>query len=168
MHYPAHLCVLLSIVFLFLLTMPAFGQGQRFLALDKPGKVKRLRYYVGDEIKIKLKGDKLVYTDQIEEITDTSLVIRKTHIPIRNIRAVVRFKQGGLLNQAISKLPIAGAFYFLADTFNPVFYGGEVEVSRSGIIVGSSLIASSFALRLVRKRTYRINQYRTLKVLQTF
>jgi hypothetical protein len=89
-------------------------------------------------------------------------------VPIKDIVAIKQVNEGNLLKQAVYILPRAGILYFLADTFNPLFTGGEVGVSRSGVIVGSSFIAGSLILRLFTKRIYRINNYRTLKVLETF
>ncbi len=150
------------------ISITSFGQGEKYLVLDKPGRIKRMRFYVGDELKFKLAGERHLYKDVIEAISDTNITIRGTWIPIREIAAVVQYKEGNLLKQAIYVLPRAGILYFLADTFNPIFTGGEVSVSRSGVILSSSLIAGSLVLRLFTKRTYRINNYRTLKVLETF
>lgn len=159
----------LFILFIFCcMSFQGISQGQRYLVLDKPGSVKRIRYYVGEELKFKLKDDKTVYTDVIEDVGDSSIKIRGTQIPLKDIRMVIRYKEGGLLNQAIYILPRAGILYFLADTFNPVFRGGSVDVSRSGIIVGSSFVAGGLFLKLFKKKKYRINNFRSLRTLETF
>lgn len=158
----------ITLVLLCFLSITCFGQGEKYLVLDKPGRIKRLRYFVGDELIFKLAGDKIVYKDMIEAVSDSAIKIRGTLVPIKDIDAVIRYRESSLLKQAIYILPRAGILYFLADTFNPIFYGGEVFVSRSGVIVGSSLIAGSFLLRLFKKKTYQINSYRTLKILETF
>jgi hypothetical protein len=136
--------------------------------LDKPGNVKRFRYYAGDELIFKLKGDKMRYKDVIEAVSDSSIKIRGVHIPLREIKSIIRYRQGGMLNQAIYILPRAGILYFLADTFNPVFRGADPDISRSGIVVGSSFIAAGFLLKLAKKKTYRINNFRSLRTLETF
>lgn len=146
----------------------SLSQDQRYLVLDKPGHIKRLRYYAGDDLIFKLKGDKMKYKDIIEAIGDSSIRIKGTDIPIKDIRAVIRYKEGGMLDQAIYILPRAGIVYFLADTFNPVFLGGDPGISRSGIVIGSSFVATGLLLKLAKKRTYRINNFRTLRTLRTF
>lgn len=162
---------LLKYIFLILfcsISLTSFGQGEKYLVLDKPGRVKRIRFYVGDELIFKLTGDKHLYKDIIEAVSDTSIRVRGAWVPVEEIKLIKEYKEANLLKQAIYFLPRAGIIYFLADTFNPVFTGGEVFVSRSGVIVGGSLIAGSLILRLFAKRTYRINNYRTLKILETF
>ncbi|QHT70081.1 hypothetical protein GXP67_27260 [Rhodocytophaga rosea] len=144
------------------------SQDQRFLILDKPGHVKRLRYYAGDELIFKLKGDRMKYKDVIEAVGDSTIKVRGADIPLRDIKSVIRYKQGGMLDQAIYILPRAGLLYFLADTFNPVFRGNDPDISRSGIVVGSSFIAGGLLLKLAKKRNYRINNFRRLRTLETF
>lgn len=146
----------------------AMSQGEKYLVLDKPGHIKRFRYYVGDEIIFKLNGDKMTYKDVIQAVTDSTIKVRDTEIPIKEIASVIRYKQGGMLKQAIFILPRAGILYFLADTFNPVFKGYSPNVSRSGVIVGSSFVASSFLLRTLKKKKYHINNFRRLRTLETF
>jgi hypothetical protein len=151
----------------FLFSFEALTQ-QKYLVLDKPGRVKRIRFYVGDEISFRLTGDRMVITDQITAVTDTSIVIRNTHVPIREISAIIIRYDNNLLNQAIYFLPRAGIVFFLADTINPLLNWGELRVSRWGVTVGGSMVASSFVLRAFRTRTYRINDSRRLRTLETF
>lgn len=104
----------------------------------------------------------------IQAIGDSTILVRDTPIPISNIHSITKHSENGFLYQAARILPKAGMLYFLADTFNPVFRGEKPDISRSGVVVGGTLIAGGYALKLFRKRTYRINNYRTLKILQTF
>jgi hypothetical protein len=147
---------------------PIFSQGEKYLALDKPGRVKRIRFYMGDELTFKLKGDKTMYSSTIEAVGDSTITIRETQIPIKDIALIKLPKEAGFINQAIYILPRAGILYFLADTFNPVFRGGSPDVSRSGIVVGGSFIAGGLILKLLNKRKFRINNYRSLRILETF
>ncbi len=139
-----------------------------YLALDKPGAVKRLRFRPGDEIAIKLRGDRRVYRDVIMNVTDTALIIRQTVVPLRDIRAIVVYREGGLARAALTKLPIAGMLYLLASTYNPVFRRERPDydwnnVKVSGIIAGSGLL-----MLPLLKKTYRINNFRTIKVLREY
>lgn len=158
----------ISVLFLlFCIAAECVGQ-EKYLVLDKPGRIKRLRYYAGDEVIFKLKGDKTTYSTIIQSVGDSTIKVRDTDIPIKDIRAIIRHNENGFLYQAARILPKAGILYFLGDTFNPIFRGEKPNVSRSGVIIGSSLFIGGNALRLFKKRTFRINNYRTLKVLQTF
>jgi hypothetical protein len=141
---------------------------EKYLVLDKPGRIKRIRYYVGDEINFKLKEDKTTYSTLLQAVGDSTIKVRDTDIAISDIRSIIRHSENGFLYQAARILPKAGILYFVADTFNPLLRGEKPSVSRSGIVVGSTLFAGGQALKLFRKRTLRINNYRTLKILRTF
>lgn len=155
------------VLFFLCISAESFSQ-ERYLVLDKPGRIKRIRYYTGDEIIFKLKGDKTTYNTIIQAVGDSTIKVRDTSIPIQGIHSITRHNENGFLYQAARILPKAGILYFLADTFNPVFRGEKPNVSRSGVIVGSTLFVGGNALRLFKKRTFRINNYRTIKILQTF
>ncbi len=152
---------------LMLLPVSGFSQ-EKYLALDKPGRVKRIRFYTGDEIALKLKGDKRLYEEVIANIGDSTITLLGTQIPLRDIRAIVVRHEGGLAHQAVRKLPIAGLLYFLAATFNPLLQGQPLRVNRSGLIVGGAMVAGGQLLRPLLKRTYRINSFRRLRTLQTY
>jgi hypothetical protein len=163
--------MIVRLIFVFILCsicLKGVSQDQRFLILDKPGHIKRFRYYAGDELIFKLKGDRMKYKDVIEAVGDSTIKIRGADIPLRDIKSVIRYKQGGMLDQAIYILPRAGLLYFLADTFNPVIRGGSLEVSRSGIVVGSSFVVGGLLLKLAKKRNYRLNNFRRLRTLESF
>lgn len=155
------------LLLLFCNSFESVGQ-DKYLVLDKPGRIKRIRYYTGDEIIFKLKGDKTTYSTLIQAVADSSIRVRDTDISIKDIRAIIRHSENGFLYQASRILPKAGILYFLADTFNPIFRGEKPHVSRSGVVVGSTLFLGGNALKLFRKRTLKVNNYRTLKILQTF
>jgi hypothetical protein len=141
---------------------------ENYLVLDKPGRIKRIRYYTGDEIIFRLKGDKTKYSTILQAIGDSTIRVRDTDIPVKDIRSVTRYSENGFLYQIARILPKAGILYFAADTFNPIFRGEKPSVSRSGVIVGGSLFVGGQALKLFRKRTFKVNSYRTLKILKTF
>ena len=141
---------------------------ENYLVMDKPGRIKRIRYYTGDEIIFKLKGDKTTYSTILQAVGDSSIKVRDTNIPVKDIRSIIRHSENGFLYQVARILPKAGILYFVADTFNPIFRGEKPSISRSGIIVGGSLFAGGQALKLFRKKTLKVNSYRTLKILKTF
>ncbi len=123
---PSTLCFRLLFI-LIMLPVSGFAQ-EKYLALDKPGRVKRIRFYAGDEIALKLKGDKRLHEEVIGDIGDSTITLLGTEIPLRDIRAIVIRHEGGLVQQAVRKLPIAGVLYFLAATFNPLLQDQPLAV----------------------------------------
>jgi hypothetical protein len=158
---------LLLLCLLLLVCVNSFAQN-KYLVLDKPGTVKRIRYRVGDEIAIKLKGENHTYRDIITAVGDSELVLMDTKVPVREVRAIVVENRNGLVYSASRMLPLAGLIYFLAATLNPVLQGQDLELNRSGVIVGSAFIVSSIPFRLLRKRTYHINESHRLRVLDSY
>jgi hypothetical protein len=144
-----------------------WAQG-RYLVLDKPGKVKRLRFRVGDEVAIKLKDDRREYRDVITNVTDTSIIIMNTDVPLRAIRAMVVRRDAGLARAAVKILPRAGLLYILAATFNPVFRNDSPDYDWSNIKVGAIVGGSALLLVPLLKRTYRITAFRRLRVLHEY
>jgi hypothetical protein len=145
----------------------SWAQG-RYLVLDKPGKVKRLRFRVGDEVSIKLKDDRREYRDVITHVTDTSIVIMGTDVPLSGIRAVVVRREAGLARGLVKVLPRAGLLYILAATYNPIFRGDLPDYDWSNVRVGAIVGGSALLLVPLLQRTYRINGFRRLRVLQEY
>lgn len=140
----------------------------RYLALDKPGKVKRLRFRVGDEVSIKLKDDRREYRDVITHVTDTSIVLMGTDVPLSGIRAVVVRREAAMARAAVKILPRAGLLYILAATYNPIFRGESPDYHWSNVKVGAIVGGSGLLLVPLLRRTYRLNDFRRLRVLQEY
>jgi hypothetical protein len=155
-------------VFIFFCLISGISLAQdRYLALDKPsiGHKNRLRFNAGDELWVKLRGEKKRYSLLIERLTDTSLVMGAVDFPLARIKSVTVRRPGGLRQAAAYLLPVAGGIFFLADTFNKS-NGDRPNVSNWGIRVGGGLAGTGLLLFLTRNRTYKINTYRSLKVLR--
>jgi hypothetical protein len=151
-----------------IVTHPAFIP-QKYLVLDKPGSIKRIRFFVGNEITFRLKGDNMVYHEVISAVDDSSFTIYGTKVLVREVDRIILRKEGWFLNQGSVLLPAAGLLYFLADNVNPAIRGGEhFGISRGSVIVGASLISAGIVLRIFQKRQHKIGKNKRLRVLETF
>ena len=147
---------------------PAFVP-QKFLALDKPGKIKRVRFFVGQEITFRLKNDPITYRDYITAIDDSSFTIFGTKVPIRDVDRIILRSNSWFVNQGSVLLPAAGVIYFLADNLNPVIQGNEgFSVSRGSVVVAAGLVGTGIILRIFAKRSHKIGNNKRLRVLETF
>jgi hypothetical protein len=147
---------------------PLFRAG-KYLVLDKPGKVKRVRYFVGSEITFRLKGDPVLYRDVIAAVDDSSFTIFGTQVLIKEVDRVILRSHSWFANQGSVLLPAAGVIYFLADNLNPVIQGGEkLRISRGSVIVSAGLVGAGLVLRLLHKKEHRIGKNKRLRVLETF
>lgn len=137
-----------------------------FLALDKPGVVKRVRYYVGDEIIFYMGGDR--WQEEIVGIKkDTIVVTQAGKVAIKNIEAVVVPSRSWFLNQGAFVFPVAGVGYFLMDTLNPRNYeNGNDRITPENVTISSSLVGAGILCRIFRKKKYKINQRHLLKTIE--
>lgn len=142
---------------------------QRYLVLDKPGKVKRLRFLVGQEITFRLKNDPIMYSDVITAIEDSSFTIFGTRVPLREVDRVVVHSQNWFVNVGSVLLPAAGVIYFVADNINPVIQGRDgFSVSRGSVVVGASLLIPGIILKAFQKRSHKIGKNKRLRIFETF
>jgi hypothetical protein len=139
-------------------------KSQKILALDKPGKVKRIRYYEGDVIS--LKTDSGIWVrGEINRLLDSSLFIDNQQIHLSDIKSVQK-TQKGFGWRLLAKVCInAASGYFLIDTSNRLINGDqpmvhEGTIKASGIMYGVFFISST-----IGNRKYRINKNRTLKII---
>ncbi|NIK74491.1 hypothetical protein FHS56_002016 [Thermonema lapsum] len=137
-----------------------------FLALDKPGMVKRIRYYVGDEIAFYMGGDR--WNAEILGIkNDTIIVTEAGKVPIKQIEAVVVPSRSWFLHQGAFVFPVAGVGYFLMDTLNPRNYeNGNDRITAENITISSSLVGAGILCRVFRKKKYKINKRHLLKTIE--
>jgi hypothetical protein len=138
----------------------------RFLALEKSGYRKRLRFYIGDEFHFKLKGERLIQRGTITDIQAQGIFINGLEVRLTEIVAVILHKDHPLLAQARTYLPLAGVGYFLLDAINPVIVGRESLKIRTGAtLIGSGLTLGGLLLHLLKKRTIKLNKRKYLKTI---
>jgi hypothetical protein len=155
---------LIPLIFLFIafiISSPLHAQHS--LGLDKRGKVKRIHFYAGDHIKIKLLSKEKI-DGRIDAIYDSSFIISGRKIDLLDVDRVfstrkgIRFLGGALI--------VSGAFFFSLDAINNILnYNARGYVisnsvwAPSAIAVGSGLILYYFSMRRTKvsgKGNFRI------------
>jgi hypothetical protein len=140
---------------------------QKYLVLDKPGRVKRLRFPVGSQLTFQIKEDRTIYTDEITAVDDSSFTISDIRVRIGDVDRIIVRRKNGFVGQVSKKLIQAGVLYFLLDNFNPIFLGRrELSVSQGSLIVGAAFVGPGLLLKLFQRKTYRIGERRRLHVLE--
>lgn len=142
---------------------------QKYLVLDKPGRTKRIRYYKGSEIVFKLKGDRIMYSDPITEITDSTITIFNTPVYIRDIDKIFIYHEGWFIRQGSVMFPLAGALYLVMAALNPAVSGGKAfQISTGTAIVSGSLIGGGLLLKAFARKGHKIGKRKRLSVMNTF
>ena len=137
---------------------------QRILAFDKRGIVKRIRYYEGDFIKLKLSSGEIL-TGDLRTLKASSFVIngqivhKDSVTKVYNTQKLYGFKLFG------SILMTTGIAYFSVDSFNRLINKdspivAESSIKASGVLLGMGLVSS-----LIANKSYKISKRRPLKII---
>jgi signal peptidase I len=157
--------ILLSVLFLFFILLSSkVSFAQKFIAIDKPGHIKRIKFYVGDEITF-FDIDKLHIKGKIEFIKDSSFIINNQEVLIENIVKVKNTKKNFGLKLLANISFLAGTGYFFLDSGNRllnsekvIFY--EKTIKSSSIMLGVSFLSLTFSNNYIR-----INEKHPIKII---
>ena len=128
---------------------------QNIFLLEKPGKIKNYKYYVGDEIIIELKKDSLIQ-GKISNIEDFVLIINNFYkVNIKDISAVYRKRYG--FTKLYELFLKAGIPYFIIVSINRTINNEYPVVDKSTIIISGSLIIAGIISKLLIKKKYEID-----------
>ncbi len=155
------------------------NQSVKYMAVDYPGG--RKRFFAGDEIVFKAKGQSGKIRDNIFAVTDSTVVFADfSEITNQNefieyrldqIRKVYFMNGGGLAVQAGYLLPVAGALYFVMDFFSPVwnqeFKGAPLTVKPSTAIVSGGLLGLGALCYKSTHKALKIGNRNRLRILKT-
>jgi hypothetical protein len=129
----------------FLCVLFSDTQAQRILLVDKPGKFKNFKYFVGSEIRLRTNPDGIKHRGTIHVITDTSIIINyDDEIMIADIERIMRTRKGLPFLSKTSR--ILGAGYLLLDMVNNGINSEPTIVDETTVIISASLVAFSYAL----------------------
>jgi hypothetical protein len=132
-----------------------------YLTLNKPGIKKRTRFYIGDELKFKLKDEDFKRTATITAIDSNSITINGVaKIPLEDFRVIqitkTRIKAARILGTS------GGLLFMGLGLGNTLLKkDGSTALISGGFI---SLVSVQF-LRLFENRNYKLNSYRYLRTV---
>ena len=157
-----YLRLLVFSVFFCYLSTPLFSQ--KIVAFDKRGKVKRIKYYEHEFIRLKMLNGSRVQ-GEISTIKDSSFVVGLKEVPLDSVAIVYNTQKLYGLNVVGKVFIIAGIAYFPIDTFNRLINDDDPLVSGksaaiSGAFLGAGLISSLFV-----NKGYKISEKRPLKII---
>lgn len=145
---------LLFAVFLLLFLMVSqLVFAQPTIALDKKGKEKRVHFYEGDKIRVRLISKEKV-SGLIDAIYDSSFVVQGRKIQLSEVHTI--YSSRPVFKYIGSVLVIGGVFYTGIDMVNNTFKSGNNYVLSqntlwyAGTSVGVGLVLSYFGTRRTR------------------
>jgi len=133
-----------------LMTIVSISPGQKVLVYENIHTMKNYKYIPGNNIKLRLIDDEKRISDEIYDITDSSVILKvRREIFFDEITAVYRERYWVDLLSGFSM--IAGVFYFSVDSFNrlinsewPVVDEQTLAISAGLVIFGGILIPFRF------------------------
>jgi len=152
------------LVFLMICLTANVVDAQRILLIEKPGKFKNYKYFVGDDIMVKTLPYDQKHQGRIHEITDTSILINfDNEIMLEDIQMVLRKRKGlGLLSKVTR---IAGAGYFILDVVNRTINNDSPIVHENTLMISAGLVAFSYALVPLHNKHLKRGEKWRIKVL---
>jgi hypothetical protein len=161
--YPKAILKSIIIFSVFLFWFHAAAAQKQLLVMNRQRVL--LRLYPGDEIVLKVKGNKQVRTSYVNNIFEDAVMIHRDTIPFHKIDKIY-FSQTKFYNKLGGALVAGGAALFLIDQFNVVVVQGESPSLDSWVsTVSISSIGLGLPLMLIKKKSQRINgRYRLMMV----
>ena len=154
--------------FLFLLLLlpsAAFTQ-KKFLQLEKANRVSTIKFYTGEELTFKIKGEKEWFT---AAITDVQMDSQRVFLDLKPVRVAditaIRMHYPGLLRSLGPMLMVFGASWAGFSLVGAVF--DDYKLTASTAIVSGTGLTSGFILhQIFKQKRITLNQRRRLRVVE--
>lgn len=135
-----------------------------YLILDKKGRTKRIRFFVGDWIKFQVKGDKFKWSGQITGIDKERIEINYGKIPLSQFSSIVLGKDNYWANftrsASASGAAISGIFFV-----SGLLSKNKIK-RQDNFIISGGFFALGGIFSLFQKRKYKLGKKRQLKVIE--
>ena len=138
------------------------GTAQKFLAIDKSGKIKRLRFYINDKINIRLQDENFFRSGYIDAIEDTSFIFDGKNIPLSRVDAMLVYKNKGghaLIKEASGKLPVAGIFLLAVTAVNSLINSSYPLIPVNMYLICGGMVVTGFLLHPLTYRVYKAKKH---------
>lgn len=147
----------------FFLVLPAHGQ--KVLQMEKRGKVKTKKYYLGEELTFKLKGGTDWYTDVMMDIKveEEIIVFSERFVKVGDIKTIKSYKNARFANRTEKSLYSFGAAWLLFSLGGTL--AGEPLNDLTWKVPTSSVALGFLIKKLFYTRKYKIGKKRRLRVL---
>lgn len=158
-----------------------FRADRRYLALDvfRLGKIRRHRFFVGDELTFKLKHGRKRYRENISAISDSSFTFshfndilnesEHSEVNLRDVRKIKIYRRIPWVTQGAYMLPVAGGVFLLSDTF--IYRGGmdfRLQFDPKSALIAGGIASLGVLCAKLSFPTYRVGARNRLKVLQVY
>ncbi len=157
---------LTTLLFAVCCLLPAVLPAQKFIQLEKTNRVKTIKFYVGQDLVYRLKGENEWFTSTITDVQmDSQLVALdwKT-MPVTNIEAI-RLQHAGILRGLGPSFMIFGASWAGFSLIGAAF--DDYKLTAGTAIVSGAGIVSGFILhRIFKNKKVKMGTRRRLRAVE--
>ena len=157
------------IISAFLFTLNCFGQ-DKFLAIERPGHIKRIKFSIGEEIRIRIKGDDFYTTQKIEELYDSTVVLNGKYIALGDIESFKYKSENILVRNLAKKFPVASVLLLGISALNSTSRIDDEDnavITRGSWIAASSLMFVGLIGNVMMRKTIKIKRNKRLMIIDT-
>ncbi len=149
-------------IFALLLAFQA-ADAQSYLILRKKGSMRKYTFWRGNEMVYKMKGYDAFFADRITDFADSTIILENNIILISQLEVVdvrnAESNRAPLLRSAEGVLPVIGIGLFALDIFNhSVIDGNELSLDERTTTTAAAMVATGYALKLMRRKYIRLNK----------
>jgi len=145
----------------------------RYMALDvyRFGRIKRHRFFVGDELSFKLKNRGKRRRESITAISDSSFTYSNfndilnenlyTEVKFRDVRKIRIYRRIPWVTQGAYMLPVAGGLFLLSDTF--IYRGGmefQVQFDPKSTLIAGGIASLGLLCKRLSFPSYNLKRQR--------
>ena len=136
---------------------------QKILILDKPGKIKRMRYNIGYPIQLKSISNQLVYDGILTNMYDSCVVVNGKEILFEDIETV--YKSRRFFPKASYITRTVGVGYVCLEFVNNLINSRKLMDGQT-LAFGGSLVATSYLFDWLKVRRFRVCKAWRLRIIE--
>ncbi|QNL21518.1 hypothetical protein HZR84_06075 [Hyphobacterium sp. CCMP332] len=142
--------------------------GQEYLVFDKPGLVKRVRFYPNDNLVFKANNSRSFIKDRIVDFNDNTILFENTlAINVDSIQ-YIRVKSNTTFSKFRSVLSsvmiTGGAGYLIIDSFNNGINNSDI-LDQKSINASAILVIAGFIIKPWKHRKHKIRNNKRLYII---
>jgi hypothetical protein len=138
--------------------------GQPILILENSSNFKNHKYYPGDDIILKITGEKAKIADEIVALGDSVILLAQYgEVRITVIEAFLR--ENWLVRIVRGLTLIGGTAYLAVDSFNRLINQEGPVIQQETLIISGSMVAFSFALAPFNYRKIKLGDRWKVRVI---
>jgi len=138
---------------------------QTSLAVDKGGKVKRIHFYTGSTIIVKVKEEKEIIKGYIGNVEDSAIILEGRRVKLSQIDYIIN-PNGPYIWRLLSQLGIKGGIvYFTLDAGNRLISNDRPIVDDKTLKVVIPFLAVGVIATLLKNKKYK-NDGTNIKIVK--